>query len=172
MHRLEDVNMRSRRLLGLVALLAAVAGAIVAAAEHWGGLVPCSLCWSQRGVLALLMIVALLGFLLWPQRPWGQWVLLGALASTALAGIVLATRHLYVMWNPDVVDCGMSPEVMLQILPWREVLIELVTGNTDCAEVAALFGVPLPVASWIGFATLGGVSVYAVIRVIRARSHG
>ncbi|MBK1734112.1 hypothetical protein CKO15_02205 [Halorhodospira abdelmalekii] len=168
MHTLDEISTRSRRLLGGVALVAALAGAVVAAAEHWGGLVPCSLCWTQRGILALLMLIALLGFLLWPRRRWGLWVLLGALLTTALGGIAVATRHLYVMWNPDVVDCGMSPEVMLQLLPWREVLIELVTGNTDCAEAAALFGIPLPIASWIGFVTLGGVSVYAILRTLRA----
>ncbi len=157
-------SVQGRRLLGAVALAAAVAGAIVGAAEHWGGLEPCSLCWTQRGILALLMLVALAGFLLWPRRRWGRGMLAAALGATALGGLVVATRHVYVMWNPEVVDCGMSPEVMLQMMPWREVLIELVMGNTDCAEAAAVLGVPLPLASWIGFTALGGLGLFAVLR--------
>ncbi len=156
---------RGRPLLGVVAILAAAAGAVVAGAEHWGGLEPCSLCWTQRGILALLMGVAVLGVLLWPRWGWGRWVLGGALAAVSGAGLAAAGRHLYVMWNPDVVDCGMRPEVMLQVLPWQEVLIELVTGNTDCAEAAVLFGIPLPVASFFGFTVLGAASLYAVLRL-------
>lgn len=154
-----------RCLLGLVAVLAATAGVIVAGAEHWGGLQPCSLCWTQRGILAVLMVVALLGVLFWPRGRGGRWLLGGALIIVTAAGLAAAGRHLYVMWNPEVVDCGMSPEVMLQMLPWREFLIELVTGNTDCAEAAVLFGIPLPVASFFGFTVLGAASVYAVFRL-------
>ena len=151
--------------MGLVAVVAAAAGGIVAGAEHWGGLEPCSLCWTQRGILAALMLVALLGVVFWPRRGWWRWSLGGALAAVTAGGLAAAGRHLYVMWNPEVVDCGMSPEVMLQMLPWREFLVELVTGNTDCAEAAALFGVPLPFASFFGFTVLGAASLYAVFRL-------
>ncbi|MFP4129519.1 MAG: disulfide bond formation protein B [Halorhodospira sp.] len=153
-----------RWLLGGVVLLGAAAGGITAGAEYWGGLEPCALCWTQRGILALLTVVALLGVLLWPRRRWGRWLLGGALAATVLAGVLAAGRHLYVMANPGQVDCGMSPEVMLQMLPWQEALLALVTGSTSCAEAAALLGVPLPVASLATFAALGVLSAYALTR--------
>lgn len=153
-----------RQLLGVVAALAAGAGLVVGAAEHLGGLQPCSLCWTQRGILALLMGVALVGTLAWPRGRVGRGLLGGALALVTAGGLAAAGRHLYVMANPEVVDCGMSPEVMLQMLPWHAFLIELVTGNTDCANVASLFGIPLPVASFVGFTVLGALSALALTR--------
>ncbi len=153
-----------RWILGGVALLGAAAGGVAAGAEYWGGLEPCTLCWTQRGILALLTAVALLGVLLWPRRRWGRWVLGSTLAATALAGLLAAGRHLYVMANPEQVDCGMSPEVMLRMLPWQEVLTELVTGSTNCAEAAALLGIPLPVASFATFTALALLSAYALTR--------
>lgn len=155
---------RGRQALGGGVLLGLSASVVAVGAEYWGGLEPCVLCWAQRGALGLLTLVALLGVVLWPRSRAGRGGLASALAVATAGGVALAGRHLYVMANPEVVDCGMSPEVMLQMLPWQEVLLELVTGNTDCAEAAALLGVPLPVASFLTFLVLGALSTYALTR--------
>mgnify|MGYP000182062909 CR=1 FL=1 len=164
MRRLIDFCFSDRRGLA-VALAAAVgAGAVVAWAEHWAGMEPCSLCWTQRLFMGLFAVAALAGFVAWPKGRAGKTLLGVPLLGTALAGAAVAVRHLYVIWNPEVAECGMSPEVMVQILPWHKLLLELITGNTDCAEASHLLGVPLPLWSLFGFLALAALSAYALIR--------
>ena len=164
MRRLMEMCFCGRRGLA-VALVAAVgAGAVVAWAEHWAGMQPCSLCWTQRIFMGLFAVTALAGLIAWPKGRVGKTLLGAPLLGTALAGAAVAMRHLYVIWNPEVAECGMSPEVMMQMLPWQELLLELITGNSDCAEASHLLGVPLPLWSLFGFLALAALSAYALIR--------
>lgn len=159
-----DLIKRNRELLGLAAGSAALALTIVMAIEYLGITQPCTLCWTQRLIMGFFTLIASLGIILWPRRRIARLTLGVTLVGVACLGAGVAIRHIYVMWNPQVVECGMSPDMMLKMMPLHEALIEFISGHTDCAEAGSLLGIPLPVWSLSGFIGLGGLAAYALLR--------
>lgn len=156
--------MHNRQVLGLAASGAIIALATVSAIEYLGYLQPCALCWTQRLIMGLFAAIALTALALWPQGRKGRLALGWGCLVIACSGAGVAIRHLYVMWNPDTVECGMSPDMLLRVLPLHEVLIEFVTGHSDCAHPGGLLGIPLPLWSLVGFVGLGSLAGYALLR--------
>ncbi|ABI58199.1 disulfide bond formation protein B [Alkalilimnicola ehrlichii MLHE-1] len=151
-----------RRGLALLLVLTLLLNLGALGLEYLADMPPCPLCWVQRGVFGLMSLVALVGLVYFP-RGWGRWPLAGALGLSALTGVIIALRHLYIQANPDAVSCGMSPEVLAQFLPWWEVLLEILSGTTDCTQVDAVLGVPLPGWTLVGYLALGALGLYAVL---------
>lgn len=114
--------------------------------------------------MGLFAALALLGVVVWPKGGWGKLLLGVPLVGIALSGAAVAARHLYVVFNPEVVECGMSPELMVRMLPWQELILEFVTGHSDCARAGELLGVTLPLWSLFGFLALAGLSAYALLK--------
>ncbi|EPC01249.1 hypothetical protein L861_11790 [Litchfieldella anticariensis FP35 = DSM 16096] len=124
--------------------------------EHVMGLEPCPLCIFQRvGVLAtaaVLLVAAL-------HNPRGRWgILYGGLGLLSVAGGAgVAGRHLWLQSLPpdQVPSCGPSLDYMMDVLPLREVLVQVFSASGECANISFLFlGLSLPAWTLIGFLIL------------------
>ncbi len=134
--------------------IAPVAMAISAfALEHVIGTVPCSLCLLQRVMLIPIGVGGALCLMLTRVRcvRKAPWVLAIMGAS---AGIGIASRHLYLQAiGPDRAPaCGPAMDVLFDILPWRDFVSAILSGDGHCAEVAWRFlGLTIPGWSMVGF---------------------
>jgi protein dithiol:quinone oxidoreductase len=128
---------------------------------------PCPLCVLQR----VAVIGTGLGFLLaWAVNPTAA-VVRGMLAAlivlSALAGIGLAARHLYVINAPAgaVAECGASLDYMMDVLPLHQVLAKVLTGSGECAKVTWRFlGFSMPFWVLVNLLPLAVLGLFANLR--------
>ena len=146
-------------------LLAAVAY------EKLTGLLPCPLCWLQRGVFVGFFLLSLCALLLsrlttltTTVTTAARWLFIAAFALVTAAGMGIALRHLYIKLNPSSVGCGLDVETMLNFFPLTEALTQMLVGSSDCAQAANLMGLPLPVWSLTGYLVLGGLAIYSLLK--------
>ncbi|HEX3913834.1 MAG TPA: disulfide bond formation protein B [Steroidobacteraceae bacterium] len=116
---------------------------------------PCPLCIFQRvGVFAvgvLFLIAALHDPAAGGRRVYALLLLLAALAT-----IGVAARHLYIQSLPpgSVPACGASLDFMLKVFSLSEVLVKVLTGSGECAQVTWQFlGLAMP--AWVLISALG-----------------
>lgn len=130
------------------------------------GLLPCPLCVAQRIAFLAVGIVALAAAVVGPTRRWAVrlWSALTSLLS--LAGLVVALRHVWVLYFPQSLDCGISPEERflnaLALARWWPTMFE---ANGDCADVKWKF-LALTIPEWaaVWFAGLLAVSLWLFFR--------
>ncbi len=114
---------------------------------------PCPLCLAQRLAYIFCGAIALLAALHAPgrlgTRIYAALLMLGAGAGAALAGRQIWLQHL----PPDQVpECGPGLEMWIQTLPLTEVLMKVLKGTGDCAEVVWTFlGLSIPEWSLLMF---------------------
>ncbi len=146
-------------LLGsILVLLAALAY------EEITGLMPCPLCWLQRGVFVGFFLLSLTALLL-SRFTLIRWLLVIAFVLVTATGIGVALRHLYIKLNPQSVSCGMDVETLLNFFPVQEAVTQMLMGSSDCAQAANLMGLPLPAWSLTGYLLLGSLAVYSLVKV-------
>jgi protein dithiol:quinone oxidoreductase len=125
---------------------------------------PCPLCILQRVAVIATGVLFLLAWLHNPasagiRRAYGTLIML-----TALTGVGVAARHIYVINAPAgaVAECGASFEYMLDVLPLHEVLGKVLSGSGECAKVTWRFlGFSMPfwvLVNLLGLAALGVVA--------------
>lgn len=136
---------------------------LAVAYEKITGLLPCPLCWLQRGVFVGFFLLSLVAIFLKRIRL-VRWLLIAAFALVSATGIGIALRHLYIKLNPSSVGCGLDVETMLDFFPLTEALTQMLVGSSDCAQAANLFGLPLPVWSLAGYLVLGYLAIYSLIK--------
>lgn len=136
---------------------------LAVAYEKITGLLPCPLCWLQRGIFVGFFLLSLVTFLL-KRITVVRWLLIAAFTLVTATGIGIALRHLYIKLNPLSVGCGLDVETLLDFFPVQEALTQMLVGSSDCAQAANLFGLPLPVWSLAGYLLLGGLAVYSLIK--------
>lgn len=107
---------------------------------------PCPLCMIQRFIFitigALFLIAALHN-----AKQTGAKIYSVLIALTALWGVVVASRHIWIQHLPkdQVPGCGPGLDFMLKNFPISDVWQELVHGSGDCAEKGWTFltlGIP------------------------------
>jgi len=155
-----------RGILGLVALggILVMAGALYM--EHVMGLVPCPLCMLQRGALALVILVALAGFIHGAGTLGEQFYGLGLFLTAAL-GAGLAGRQLWLQSLPpdQVPACGPSFDYLVEALPLFDVIMTALQGTGDCAKVVWQFlGLSIPGWSLVAFVGIGLLGVWLFVR--------
>jgi disulfide bond formation protein DsbB len=94
----------------LLTLLASAVLAAALAAQHWGGVVPCALCFLERWPWRAAILLGLLGMAL-PRRPARLALWLGVLAL--LAGAGLGATHVGVeagAWPSPLPECA-APQI-------------------------------------------------------------
>jgi protein dithiol:quinone oxidoreductase len=127
---------------------------------------PCPLCIFQRiGVFALGVVFLIAA--LHDPAPLGRRVYAVLLALAALATIGIAMRQLYIMNLPpgSVPACGASLDFMLKVFSLSEVLVKVLTGSGECAEVTWQFlGLAMPAWVLISAAALGGFGLWVNLR--------
>lgn len=145
-------------LLGsILVLLAALAY------EKITGLMPCPLCWLQRGVFVGFLLLSFLALLL-SRITLMRWLFILAFGLVTATGIGIALRHLYIKLNPQSVSCGMDVATLLDFFPVQKALTQMLLGSSDCAQAANLMGLPLPVWSLTGYLLLGGLAIYSLVK--------
>lgn len=154
--------------LGALACVGLMAYALYA--QYHLALDPCPLCIFQRIAMIALGVVFVIGTLHAPDSPGGRrtYAVLALLA--ALAGIVVAGRHVWLQSLPadQVPACGPGLSYMLEAMPSKfEVLKKVLAGSGECAEVHWRFlGLAMPVWTLIWFLALG---IWAALAGFRRR---
>ena len=147
------LNRRTGNLLGLAACVGLISYALFV--QYVLRLEPCPLCILQRvsvitaGVLFLLAAV---------QDPGNRGArVYGVLIDlAALAGILVAARHMWIIAQPpgSVAECGASLEYMMDVLPLHEVLDKVLKGSGECAKIDWHFlGLNMP--TWVLMCLVG-----------------
>lgn len=151
----------------LGALACAAIMAYVLYAQHALGYEPCPLCIFQRVALIALGVVFLLGALAAPRRPGGR-AAFGLLATVAaLAGVGIAGRHVWMQHLPadQVPTCGPPLDFLREMLPFAEMVKQVLTGSGQCAVIDWTFlGRSMPEWSLISFVVLALWAAFAAFR--------
>lgn len=150
------------------ALLSAGFLAAALALEHLGGMEPCPLCWVQRWAYTLVGAVALLALIHRPG-PVGARIYGGALGVSAVAGLLVAARHIQVQLSPPTIGCGVGWSTMMERLPFHELLLRAMEGSAECAQVDAFLGVPLPWWTGGGYAAIAFLGLAVATGALRSR---
>jgi disulfide bond formation protein DsbB len=144
---------RTGNLVGFAVSAALVAYALYA--QYVQGLEPCPLCILQRVAVMAAGVLFLVAALHDPAergaRAYGVLIDL-----VAMAGIVIAARHIWIMAQPpgSVAECGASLDYMMEVLPLHEVLAKVLTGSGECAKLDWQFlGLNMP--TWVLIALVG-----------------
>lgn len=163
------LRLSSRRMFILVALAATGAMAFALYLQHGLGLEPCPLCVFQRVAMLSVASIAALAALHNPSPGWQRVYALG-LSLAALAGVIVAGRHVWLQHLPadEVPSCGPGLDYWLDALPLRDVMIQVFQGSGECAVVdAAWLGISLPGWTLITFAGLLMVAIWQLLRPTR-----
>lgn len=129
------------------------------------GLLPCPLCVMQRIAYILFGITALVAAAHRPQGA-GRWLYLALLDLWATLGAAVAGWQVYLTYNPQAAECGISPEERflngLPLAKWWPAMFE---ANGDCTKVDWKFlGLSIPELSLIAFVLLSAIAIVAAFR--------
>lgn len=130
--------------------------------QHYRQLEPCNLCIFQRVAMIGAGLFFLLGALHGP-RGGGRWIWSTLAFAAAAAGAAIAARHVWVQSLPpdQVPACGGTLDFLFDMMPWQEVVKNVLRGDTDCARInAAWLGLSLPLWTMIAFI---GLAFYAIV---------
>ena len=135
---------------------AACAGAMATALyiEYGLGFEPCPLCVFQRIVVIAMGVVFLIGALHAPDGRRGRLTYVTLTTLIAAIGMGLAGRHVWIQHLPadQVPACGPTLQYLLEILPFKEVLMTVLRGDASCANVQfRVLGLSLPECTLIMF---------------------
>ena len=152
---------------GLLFLASVIGMAFALYLEHVQGLEPCPLCVFQRVGLIGLGIFSLIALL---HHPKGNglrrgYAFLGTLSILWSAGV--AARHVWLQNLPPekVPSCGPGLDYLVDVLPMKTVLQQVLSGSGECAVVDWTFlGQSLPVWSLVFFSGLAMISIWQLLR--------
>lgn len=151
------------------ALAALIAGAFLGYAyyaQFYQGLEPCPLCILQRLVFIGLFLVCLVAAIHNPARR-GEKIYAALAAATALVGVAIAGRHVYLQHLPPdrVPACGPGLDFMLDAFPLSKTLKMVFTGSGECAKVDWTFiGLSMPEWTLIWFVIYALAASYFLFR--------
>jgi protein dithiol:quinone oxidoreductase len=123
---------------------------------------PCPLCILQRVAVIATGTVFLAAFVHNPDN-FGARIYGVLIDIAALAGILVAARHVWVIAQPagTVAECGASLDYMMDVLPLHEVLGKVLSGSGECAKVTWRFlGLSMPAWVLMNLAALGSLGVF------------
>jgi disulfide bond formation protein DsbB len=150
----------------ILLLIAAVSLALVGAAlylQHAKDMLPCPLCIIQRYLFLGVAIFSLIGAFASKVKVWTGVALLSALGGLGVAG-----KHLYVLAHPGF-SCGIDPmETVLNKIPTATLLPYVFRADGLCeAALDDVLGLSVPQWSALWFVILGLSLVWVLAR--RAR---
>lgn len=128
---------------------------------------PCPLCILQRVVFIALGVLFLIGGLHAP-RGGGRVVYAALVALVALAGVAIASRHLWIQSLPadQVPSCGAPLGYLLETRAGNGgligVLLKVLSGSGECAKVEPILGLPMPAWSLLWFVLLAALALLAL----------
>ncbi|MEB3864184.1 MULTISPECIES: disulfide bond formation protein B [Acinetobacter] len=156
-----------RLVSGLLVLASIVGMSFALYLEHVKGLEPCPLCIFQRVGLMAMGLIALIAFLHNPvsnavKRFYAFLAGIAILWSVSVAG-----RHVWLQHLPpdQVPSCGPGLNYLVDALPMKTVLQEVLSGSGECAAIDwAFLGQSLPVWSLVYFILLLLVCLWQLFR--------
>jgi disulfide bond formation protein DsbB len=161
-------SFRTLCFLGLLACAAAMGFALYL--QYYQGFEPCPMCIFQRMAMIGAGAFFLLGFLHGP-RAGGQWFYSLFAALAAVAGVLVASRHVWLQAHPDqAASCSGSLDFLVGIYGWLDAAKTVLKGEADCAKIDAQFlGLSLPLWTLLTFIAL---TLYALMmpKLARRRS--
>ena len=127
---------------------------------------PCPLCMVQR---VIFIVIGVLFFVaaLHNAKQVGAKVYSVSIALTALGGVAVAARHIWIQHLPadQVPACGPGLDYMLQHFPMAEVWQELMHGSGECAEKGWTFlTLGIPEWSLLCYIALGAWALLIALR--------
>ena len=145
------MTMPSKRMINLAGFLAC-AGMMAFAlyVEHQLFVEPCPLCVFQRMAVIGIGIAFLLLAAHDPSPGCARRIYLAVLGLSALGGIIVAGRHLWLQHLPadKVPSCGPGLGYMLENFPFADALKMVFTGSGECASIDwTLLGLSMP--AWV-----------------------
>jgi len=153
------MSIPSKRVLNLTGFLSCTGMMAYALfAQYQLYLDPCPLCILQRVAVIGMGIIFLLLAVHNPRPGWARRVYLGLLGLSALGGIIVAGRHVWLQHVPPdkVPSCGPGLGYMLDNFPLADALKMVFTGSGECASIDWSFlGLSMPMWVVIGIAGLG-----------------
>ena len=156
------------RLLNTILFLGSVIGMSFALyLEHVVGLEPCPLCVFQRVGLIGMGIFSLIALIHNPASTWLRktYMVLSTLAISWSVGV--AARHVWLQSLPpdQVPSCGPGLDYLVEALPFKAVLEQVLSGSGECAEIDWVFlGHSLPVWSLVFFMVLFIINIFVLVR--------
>lgn len=155
---------RRGNLLGFLACVCLLAYAYYA--QFVLHLEPCPLCIFQRVGIFTVGVLFLIAALHDPAAA-GRRIYALLLLAAALATAGVALRHLYIQSLPpgSVAACGASLDFMLKVFSVSEVLVKVLTGSGECAQVTWQFlGLAMPAWVLISAVLLGAWALWINLR--------
>ena len=127
---------------------------------------PCPLCMIQRVIFIAIGVIFLIAAIHNAGRV-GRWVYSILIALTALGGVAVASRHIWIQHLPkdQIPACGPGLDFMLQNFPLAEVWQELMHGSGECAAKGWSFlGLGLPELTLIWYVLLGLWAIFIAVK--------
>ncbi len=137
---------RLHYLAGFIGVVALLSTALFL--QFYKGINPCPLCILQRCVMGVLGVIFLSGIML-PVYKRLHFFLNGLAAATALSGLCLSGRQVWLQFFPSINegDCGANLSTLIQLLPLDEVAKEIWQGGMECSAVSWTW-MHLSLAAW------------------------
>jgi len=161
-------SFQRRFLLGASACAAILAYALYAQLVE--GFEPCPLCIFQRIAFAALGLVFLLGALHGPRKRNGRvgYAVVGGIS--ALAGIGVAGKHVWMqVFPPAMPSCAPGWDYLVQTNSWLGVMQKVLGAKADCSNIDWSFlGLSMPAWSLVCFVVLGAWLLHSALRRDRA----
>lgn len=163
------------RLLSLIgALICAGAMGFALYLQHAQGLEPCSMCIFQRVAMIAAGLFFLAGAIFGPAGAW-RWIWTGLAGGSALAGLGIAARHVWLQSLPEdqVPACGPTLDYMMDMNPLWDVVQSVLRGDGNCAVIDwSVLGLSLPAWTAVGFFLLADWALMCIIlpRLMARRS--
>ena len=161
------MNLSYRLVSGLVLLASIVGMAFALYLEHFKGLQPCPLCVFQRVGLMAMGLFAFIGLVHNPKNTIVKRIYAGLASLGILWSTGVAARHVWIQHLPpsEVPSCGPGLNYLVDVLPLKEVLSQVLTGSGECAKIDWTFlGQSMPVWSLVFFSFLLLVCLWQVFR--------
>jgi disulfide bond formation protein DsbB len=100
------------------------------------GLIACPLCMFQRACLVAVGFACLVGIVIRPKKLGARLLALWGVIFSAL-GLGLAGRQVWLQHLPkdQVPECGPDLEFMMEVFPLKDVIMTVLQGSGECAEV-------------------------------------
>lgn len=137
--------------------------------EWFAGFEPCFLCWTQRFGFALVMLISLIFIVKTPNRVTTKVMSYLVTMLSAFFGIGVALRHIYITKNPEVASCGFGPDMVFDMLPFTDAIMQFFIGSTSCTKIEGILGISFPVWALILFSLITLLCVTGVVKALSER---
>ncbi len=139
-------SLRLTYLIGFIIILLLLGGTTFL--QLYEGVTPCPLCALQRITMAALGVTFFFAAAIHLKK--FGYLFFGTLAFLlALLGALLSGRQVWLQHLPpnQSADCGVSLQYMLHVLPLHQVLMKVIAGGAECAQIGWQF-LNLSLAEW------------------------